>query len=141
MSISNPCIFSTLDQHFVVVVVVVVFKQGGFQMMIRLDDDDQFTNDLVDRVIDDRQLAVSSSFTSEISVLGYYGRVTMVFRYRVMCQTNYYGSDCTRLCVPQDSDTLGHFNCDANGFPVCLTGYTGQDCLTRESVCVCVLYL
>lgn len=104
-------------------------------MIIRVDDDDNINaNDLLDRVIINQRLAVSSSYSSVKSVLGFYKKVTMDFRFRVMCDANYYGSNCGRVCVPQDSDTLGHYECDANGERVCLADYTGVDCLTREWV-------
>lgn len=101
-------------------------------MMIRVDDTDVDNDDLLDRVIVDMVLGFSSSYSSINSHLGYYNRVTMTFRFRVICDTNYYGADCTRFCVSQDSNTLGHYTCNANGDRVCLDGYTGVDCLTRE---------
>lgn len=56
----------------------------------------------------------------------------MDFRFRVRCQANYFGSNCATLCVAQDSNTLGHFMCDDQGNRVCIDGYMGEDCLTRE---------
>lgn len=102
--------------------------------MVRIEDSDSDNDDLVDRVVFERDLAVSNSFTSVISQLGIYGKATLQASFMVNCEANYYGSDCTTLCVPQDSNTLGHFVCNANGDRVCSSGYTGVDCLTRKSV-------
>lgn len=95
---------------------------------MRVEDSDSDNDDLLDRVIIDRQLAVSNSFTSTISRIGFYGRVTMHFKFRVMCETNFYGSDCTTFCEAQDS-----YTCGPNGQRVCSTGYSGVDCQTSKS--------
>ena len=96
-------------------------------MMIRLQDEDSGSDDLLDRVIVNQQLSVSSSFTSTRTITGYYGKVTLDLSFRVMCQDNYYGSDCSRYCIPE-----GHYTCDDQGIRVCLPGYSGSDCLTRK---------
>lgn len=93
---------------------------------------DGFSNDLLDKVIVDMPLVINSSFSPVITQLGFYQRVTMQFRFRVMCQTYFFGEDCYRFCISHDSDTVGHFTCDVNGNQVCLPGFTGVDCLTSE---------
>ena len=36
---------------------------------------------------------------------------------------NYYGASCTEYCVPQDSNSAGHYTCDQNtGRKVCMAG-------------------
>ena len=101
--------------------------------MMRIDDYDPLdADDLLDRVVVNRIQAPGNSFSPILSQRGIYGKVTMQFSFKVSCETNYYGSDCARHCVPQDSDTLGHYTCDGNGNRVCRTGYTGADCVTGE---------
>ena len=103
--------------------------QGAFQFHVKVDDSDPDSDDLLDRVIVDLRLPISSSFTA-VSQLGFYRVVTMQFRFRAMCQTNYHRSDCSVFCAPQDSDTLGHYTCGSDGGRVCRSGYSGVDCLT-----------
>ncbi|XP_063676872.1 uncharacterized protein LOC134813116 [Bolinopsis microptera] len=58
------------------------------------------------------------------------GSVNLTLSFKVICEENYY-FDCSVFCVEQD-DNLGHFTCDpVTGDPVCLEGWTGDDCLTR----------
>lgn len=102
--------------------------------MARINDDDFDANDLLDRVVVNQVLSVSSSFSSEVTQRGFYNSATMRFSFRVRCITNYHGSDCTRFCAPQDSDEHGHYTCDSNGERVCRDGYTGVDCRTGEWV-------
>ena len=106
--------------------------QGRFQLMIRVDDSDIDSNDLVDRVFYDRVLSVSDSFTSQISQVGYCNRATMVASFRVTCDVNFYGSNCNKNCVPAESNTLGYFECDANGDKICRADYMGTNCLTLK---------
>lgn len=104
--------------------------KGEFQFTVVVRDDDSDADDLLDRVIVDKVLAVSSVF-STVSQLGFYEVVTMQLGFRVMCDSDYYGSDCTVLCRSRD-DTTGHYSCDTNGNRVCLSGYSGVDCLTGK---------
>ncbi len=57
----------------------------------------------------------------------------------VRCAENYYGLDCSRLCVDTDSD-LGHYTCDSQGFIVCSEGYRNTftnctECKPAEGCC------
>ena len=106
--------------------------QGSFQLMVRMDDNDLGNNGLVDRVIVDRDLGVSNSFTSVQNILGIYNKVTLQLSFRLTCNDNYYGSNCTKHCVPSNSNTAGYFVCSTNGDRVCTESYTGIDCLTRK---------
>ena len=115
---------------------ILYLMKGEFQFATVVRDDDTDADDLLDRVIVDRTLGVSSSFSS-VTRLGFYGVVTMQFEFRVMCESDYYGSDCTVRCTSRD-DAMGHYSCDSNGNRVCLDGYSGVDCLTgkyESSVC------
>ncbi|XP_030626340.1 protein jagged-2b [Chanos chanos] len=55
-----------------------------------------------------------------------------VYRIRVRCDENYYGSKCNKQCRPRD-DYFGHYRCDPFGNIVCLEGWMGQDC--RTAIC------
>lgn len=49
-----------------------------------------------------------------------------------MCSANYFGTDCATYCIPRD-DSLGHYTCNSNtGSKICINGWNGVDCLTRE---------
>ena len=50
---------------------------------------------------------------------------------RVLCDPNYYGSTCTKFCVPRD-DWLGHYTCNQTGNKQCLPGWVGEYCDTGE---------
>ena len=102
--------------------------------MVRLDDNDFNSPDLIDRVIPNVTLAVSTSFSSVRSQLGFYRIATLQLSFRVMCSQNFYGSDCTVFCLPQSSDALGHFTCNSVGERICSNEYTGADCRTRMFV-------
>ena len=49
------------------------------------------------------------------------------YKYRVVCDQNYFGSGCQDLCKPRD-DRFGHYKCSQNGTIVCLEGWTGPYC-------------
>ena len=104
--------------------------------MVRVDDEDDTANpsDLIDRVVVEHRHPSSPAFTPTVTMQGIYGRVTMQFRFRVTCGTNYHGPYCATFCMPQDSDELGHYTCDSNGRKVCNLGYTGEDCLTGKRI-------
>ena len=106
--------------------------------MVRVDDVDIDNLDLIDRVVTDFRLSPNPSFTPTVTVRGFYGIVTMQFKFRVTCRVNYHGSDCGTYCVPQDSDELGHYTCDSNGRRVCRSGYIGEDCRTGTVLVMCV---
>jgi len=100
--------------------------------MVRIADHDINSPDLIDRVIVDKILGVSTVFSSVVSYSGRYNAATLQLSFRVQCSQNFYGSDCTTFCEPQSSDTLGHFTCDSNGNRVCNSGYSPPDCRTRK---------
>ena len=107
--------------------------QGGFQLRITIWDDDSDADDLIDEITTDQSLAVSDEFTSEDDYTGEHGVVIMTLIFRVICNTNYYGSDCRTFCRPRN-DSTGHYTCDEDGNRVCLDGYTdvSNDCLTSK---------
>nr|AKP06498.1 transmembrane protein delta [Platynereis dumerilii] len=54
-------------------------------------------------------------------------------KYRVRCETDYYGRGCTELCRSRD-DRFGHYTCSRNGSKVCLDGWTGSYC--DQAICL-----
>lgn len=51
--------------------------------------------------------------------------------YRFVCAKNYYGSSCETLCVPQNDNLNGHYNCSSDGLMQCLPCWHGKDCKKR----------
>lgn len=55
---------------------------------------------------------------------------SMVLRYSVQCNRDYYGPQCTTYCIARD-DSRGHYTCNLQtGSKVCRSGWYGSDCLT-----------
>ena len=52
---------------------------------------------------------------------------TIVYKIRVICDPNYYGSRCIKFCQPRN-DSFGHYTCNENGNKVCLPGWRGNRC-------------
>ena len=106
-------------------------------MYIRVVDvDSANADDHVDDIYVDVSLSVSSSFTTETDFYGDHGNSRIRLSFRVRCGTNYYGSDCATYCVNTD-DSTGHYTCSSSGTKICLSGWTGSDCNTRECDGVC----
>ena len=102
--------------------------------MTRVNDIDPDATDLIDRLFVVLTLPVGDQFTDAITVNGVnQPTITITFRFRVTCATNFFGPNCTRFCQGRD-DASGHFTCDANGDRVCLAGYVNpaSDCVTRK---------
>lgn len=53
--------------------------------------------------------------------------LSLEYRLRFRCDSNYYGPLCNKLCRARD-DFFGHFNCDPSGSKVCMEGWTGPEC-------------
>ena len=100
-------------------------------MFIQAFDDDSGASspDHLDNIIANANLAVDTGFSPVRTVSG--SRVTINMQFRVDCATNFFGSDCSVFCVPQDDDVNGHFTCDpTDGSRVCLSDFYGPECLT-----------
>ena len=52
---------------------------------------------------------------------------TIEYKFRVVCDKDYYGPKCMDYCRPKD-DTYGHYTCDNIGEKVCKPGWTGPHC-------------
>ena len=91
-----------------------------------MDEDTYSNDDLIDEVIVEvpstlRLIAQSST------VAGEHGRVSLTLSYTLQCESNYYGSNCTKYCIPQD-DNNGHYTCDnKTGEIVCRDGWQNPD--------------
>ncbi|XP_048837194.1 protein jagged-1b [Brienomyrus brachyistius] len=59
-------------------------------------------------------------------------QLTLEYRLRFRCDTNYYGPFCNKFCRTRD-DFFGHYGCDASGNKVCMEGRMGPECL--QAVC------
>ena len=103
------------------------------QLYVQVEDGDSISaNDLMDRFAIDFTVTSSSSLSSYVTFTGIYGSTITVSK-TLTCSANYYNSLCNMYCVAQNSDALGHYTCNPNdGSFVCNSGYSGNDCKTRE---------
>nr|XP_054759199.1 protein jagged-1b-like [Lytechinus pictus] len=53
---------------------------------------------------------------------------TVLYRVRLQCDDDFYGTTCMNYCTPRD-DLLGHYTCDDDGGRVCDPGWTGSHCM------------
>ncbi|KAL2096472.1 hypothetical protein ACEWY4_008620 [Coilia grayii] len=108
-------------------------EQKSFSLVLDALDHDNDTEQgkepLIERVLLSSMLNPSEQWQS----FHHHGRqLSLEFRLRYRCETNYYGSACNHFCRARD-DFVGHFDCDAGGTKVCKEGWTGPEC--REAVC------
>uniref|UniRef100_G3P5W0 Delta-like protein n=1 Tax=Gasterosteus aculeatus TaxID=69293 RepID=G3P5W0_GASAC len=118
--------------------IVIPFKYAwpkSFSLVLEALDYDNDTSEsgedgqLIERVL------LSSMLNSGVQWQTYrhHGRpLTLDYRLRFRCDSNYYGPFCNKLCRARD-DFVGHFICDPNGSKVCMEGWTGPEC--KEAVC------
>ena len=92
--------------------------QGGFQFYVAKTSND----DHVDDIYVHKTLASSSSFTDPTYYSGDYGYAMLELSFRVQCDHNFYGRNCSTFCVHTDNST-GHYACGTNGERVCLNGW------------------
>ncbi|XP_076017840.1 delta-like protein 4 [Genypterus blacodes] len=55
------------------------------------------------------------------------------YSYRFICNENYYGDTCSKICAPRD-DHFGHYTCKPDGQKACLPGWKGEYC--QEPICL-----
>ena len=112
--------------------------------MVRINDNDNDANDLLDRVYANEAIPLNDTFTEPQDYTGRYNVITLRMSFKAVCSPNYYGSDCRVFCRPTD-DATGHYSCDEDGNKVCLPGWVQDatnNCLTGRipfSTCVCSL--
>ena len=133
-----PTIFPLNGQMFKVMfpwleIVIPLPIQGSFQFYIQVRDADLFSTQHVDDIYVNKTLNFSSSFTNPTYYQGDHGNAMIQLSFRVHCDHNYYGSNCSTFCVHTD-DSSGHYACGANGERVCLSGWRNpnNNCLTRK---------
>ena len=87
-------------------------------------------------------LAVSSIYTTAVKYNGSNGAGAIKLQFRVLCQKNYYGSNCNTFCKSADTNIAGHYTCASNGIKICNSGWKNStnNCLTRKCY-VLFLYL
>ena len=82
-------------------------------------------------------LAVSAYFTPIETYNGtntMNNRVILDMSFRVMCQQDYYGANCTRFCMAQNDSVNGYYTCDSDGTIQCREGFrnTSNNCIEGE---------
>ena len=50
-------------------------------------------------------------------------KCTLQYKYRIYCNTHYYGMGCENYCKDTDSDNGGHYWCATNGSKICFTNW------------------
>ncbi|XP_071225479.1 delta-like protein 4 [Salvelinus alpinus] len=77
-----------------------------------------------------RQLGVGTAWSLDVQS----ARQTEIrYSYRFICNDNYYGESCSKICTPRD-DRFGHYTCDRDGQLSCLPGWKGEYC--EEPICL-----
>ncbi|KAK2826165.1 hypothetical protein Q5P01_020379 [Channa striata] len=77
-----------------------------------------------------RQLGIGTDWSPDVQN----GTQTELrYSYRFICQDNYYGDTCSKLCSPRD-DRFGHYTCRSDGQISCLPGWKGEYC--QEPICL-----
>ena len=114
--------------------------QVRFQLYIKARDSDTglITNlinsdDDLDDIFIDQALEVNSGFTAMERYTGILDRVSLQMRFRVMCQQDYYGADCSTFCVAQNDNVNGHYTCNSDGSIQCLEGFENPSNNCRDS--------
>ncbi|XP_055752437.1 protein jagged-1b-like [Salvelinus fontinalis] len=117
--------------------IVIPFKYAwpkSFSLVLEALDHDNDTSEsgqagLIERVLLSSMLNPGEQWQT----YRHHGRaLSLEYRLRYRCDSNYYGPFCSKLCRPRD-DFFGHFDCDVSGIKVCKEGWTGPEC--REAVC------
>ena len=81
-------------------------------------------DDIVDKIIAEPAFVIQDKFSITEKYSGAFSSVEL--RFRVLCDSSYYGSTCGRFCLETNNDT-GHYVCDNNGNKVCMDGYLDPD--------------
>ncbi|KAI1897285.1 hypothetical protein AGOR_G00081750 [Albula goreensis] len=77
-----------------------------------------------------RKLEVGAEWSRDVQT----GKQTELrYSYRFICNENYYGASCSKICVPRD-DRFGHYICNPDGQISCLPGWKGEYC--EEPICL-----
>ncbi|KAM3595308.1 uncharacterized protein V6R79_021462 [Siganus canaliculatus] len=77
-----------------------------------------------------RQLGIGHEWSQDVQS----GTQTELrYSYRFICNDNYYGDTCSKICTPRD-DHFGHYTCKPDGQIACLPGWKGEYC--QEPICL-----
>uniref|UniRef100_A0A4W5L2S0 Delta-like protein n=1 Tax=Hucho hucho TaxID=62062 RepID=A0A4W5L2S0_9TELE len=72
-----------------------------------------------------RQLGVGTAWSLDVQSAR---QTELRYSYRFICNENYYGESCSKICTPRD-DRFGHYTCDRDdGQLSCLPGWKGEYC-------------
>ena len=110
------------------------FSQGVQFYAVVMDKDTHSSDELVDVYAIDVEIPAGLDYTDRVSYRGYYGFSELELSFQVICSETFYGPNCTFECVPTDNNDAGHFTCDSEGNPVCLTGFTGLNCMDGNEI-------
>lgn len=75
-----------------------------------------------------RQLGVGSQWSQDVLSSK---QTELRYSYRFICNENYYGESCSKICTPRD-DRFGHYTCNHDGQLSCLPGWKGDYCEERK---------
>ena len=96
------------------------------------DFDDNDDDDVVDNVFINMMLEVNTSYTALEEYTGELGSVTLLARFRVTCQREYYGRNCSIFCLIQNN-IFEHYTCNQDGMIQCLEGFQNPQNNCTES--------
>ena len=88
-----------------------------------------------------RALEVNTNFTGieRYNGTGLLNSITIIIdvRFRVMCEQDYYGADCTTFCLAQNDDVNGYYTCNSDGSIQCREGFKNpsNNCTEGEHAC------
>lgn len=108
-------------------------------LVMRSRDDDLFGADhmitfatrLTETVYPNENRATNKEQTRRIRE----GSHLLVFQIKIFCIESFYGWDCSRKCIPEDSQR-GHYDCDIEtGDKICHEGWTGSNCHEDKDEC------
>uniref|UniRef100_A0A3Q3VMP4 Delta-like protein n=1 Tax=Mola mola TaxID=94237 RepID=A0A3Q3VMP4_MOLML len=85
---------------------------------------------LISSFVIQRQLGIGHEWSQEVKREA---QTELRYSYRFICNDNYYGDTCSKICTPRD-DHFGHYTCQPDGQIACLPGWKGEYC--QEPICL-----
>ena len=115
--------------------ITLIHIQITFQLYIKARDSDPGLSgdDDLDDIFINRALELNSSFTEMEEYTGILNRVTFRAQFRVVCQQDYYGANCSTFCMGQNDNVNGHYTCNSDGSIQCLEGFENPNNNCRDS--------
>ncbi|KAK0137387.1 Protein jagged-1b [Merluccius polli] len=109
------------------------FLKKSFSLVLDVVDYDNDTSKLGGELIDQVLLSSMLNPGDQWQYHKHHGpALTLEYRLRFRCDSNYYGPLCNKFCRARD-DFFGHFACEPSGTKICKDGWTGPECL--DAVC------